>query len=78
MKHCPKCDRKYYGREIYCSRCGVLLEREREPNRCSANKTELCGTARLDDEDRFCPYCGASATYLLIEDDEFQEWPPPE
>ena len=63
LKHCPKCDRKYYGREIYCSRCGILLERE--PNRCSANKTELCGTAKMDEEDRFYPYCGAPATYGL-------------
>lgn len=69
-KHCPNCSRKYYGREIYCGRCGSLLERA--PNRCSANKTELCRTARLSDDDRFCPFCREPTTFSLEEKDG--EW----
>ena len=66
-KLCPDCGRKYKGREVYCGRCGALLEFE--PNRCSANKTELCQSARLEPDDKYCPFCRAPTTYALIERD---------
>lgn len=69
-KHCAICGRKYSGQEIYCGRCGRLLEME--PNRCSAKKTELCRTARLAEDDRYCPYCREPATYVMVELDG--EW----
>ena len=69
-KKCQICGKKYAGREIYCGRCGALLESD--PNRCSANKTEYCKSARLDPEDRYCPFCREPTTYALAERDG--EW----
>lgn len=63
VKRCLTCNRKYIGLEIYCGRFGSLLEKE--PNRCSADKTELCKTAQLSDEDRYCPFCREPTTYAL-------------
>lgn len=60
-KHCPSCGRTYTGQEVFCGKCGVLLEREK--NRCSTNRTELCRGARLEDDDLFCPYCGEPTTF---------------
>ncbi|MBR3554748.1 MAG: hypothetical protein IKN89_02435 [Oscillospiraceae bacterium] len=66
-KKCPVCGKEYRGREVYCGRCGALLEIE--PNRCSANKTEYCRSARLDPEDRYCPFCREPSTYALKKKD---------
>ena len=66
-KKCPTCGRKYTGREIYCGRCRSLLEIE--PNRCSAKKTEFCLTARLTEEDMYCPFCGEPSTWKLAMQD---------
>lgn len=63
LKKCPQCKRSYTGREIYCTRCGVLLEKE--VNACSEMKTELCTSAKLNEKDRYCPYCCSPTTYAL-------------
>ncbi len=70
IKNCPTCKRKYIGREIYCTRCASLLKIE--PNRCSEMKTEMCKTARLNEKDKYCPYCASMTTYAAAESDG--EW----
>lgn len=35
------------------------------PNRCSAMITELCRKAKLEDTDKFCPFCREPTTYAL-------------
>lgn len=61
MKECPKCKRKYEGLELYCSKCGVALEKAR--NCCSEMKTDFCKRRILEDDDMYCPYCGSVSTY---------------
>lgn len=59
----PKCGKKYTELENYCTKCGFELEKE--PNRCSANKTELCKKRVYHDDDVYCAYCGSLTTYAL-------------
>ena len=47
--------------ENFCRRCGIELEKE--PNRCSEGKQELCKTMIFNDEDRYCSICGSPTNY---------------
>ena len=60
-KICPTCQRLYTELENYCSKCGIPLEKE--PNRCSENKTALCKGRVLEDDDLYCSYCGSPTIY---------------
>ena len=60
-KVCPTCGRMYTELENFCSKCGIQLEKE--PNRCSENKTALCKNKVFTDDDVYCSYCGALTTY---------------
>lgn len=60
---CPSCGRTYKGLERYCTKCGVLLEKEK--NRCSENKTRLCKERVFEDDDLYCCYCGALTTFAV-------------
>lgn len=60
-KVCPKCNRKYEGLEVYCTKCGVKLEKAR--NCCSEMNTTFCERCVLEDDDMYCPYCGSLSTY---------------
>ena len=62
-KICPKCRKEYSELENYCSKCGIELEKE--PNKCSANKTVMCSHRIFADDDIFCSYCGSPTTYAL-------------
>ena len=48
-KICPKCRKEYSELENYCSKCGIELEKE--PNKCSANKTVMCSHRIFADDD---------------------------
>jgi hypothetical protein len=61
MKRCPKCGRQYRDIDNYCTKCGILLEKDY--NRCSENRTTLCEHTQLADDDMYCSYCGALSTY---------------
>jgi len=56
-KVCPKCGRVYCELDNYCTKCGFALEKE--PNKCSEQRTTLCAHRVLEDDDIYCPYCGA-------------------
>ena len=56
-KTCPICGKKYFGREVYCGRCGVELRPESEERSCP-----FCD-ARLKPWDRYCPVCREPITY---------------
>lgn len=58
---CPTCGRTYHGLERFCGKCGIALNKV--PNRCSESKTALCNSGKLEDDDLFCPFCGAPTTY---------------
>ena len=58
---CPKCGRMYKGLALFCSRCGVELEKDK--NRCSEGTTRLCVESALEDDDIYCRYCGALTTF---------------
>lgn len=60
---CPACGRTYKGLERFCSQCGVELEKDK--NRCSEQRTQLCRGKALDDDDIFCCYCGALTTFAV-------------
>lgn len=62
-KRCPKCDRKYYELDNYCTKCGIELEKD--ANRCSENKTTLCRHKTFADDDIYCSHCGSLTTYAL-------------
>jgi len=62
-KICPKCKKQYYELANYCRKCGIALEKDR--NRCSENKTTLCGNRNYEDDDVYCEYCGSLTTYAL-------------
>lgn len=62
-KICSKCRKQYSELENYCSKCGIELEKE--PNKCSANKTVMCSHRISADDDIFCSYCGSLTTYAL-------------
>lgn len=62
-KICPKCRKEYSELENYCSKCGIELEKE--PNKCSANKTVMCSHRIFADDGIFCSYCGSLTTYAL-------------
>lgn len=61
------CGKKYRGREVYCGRCGALLEIE--PNKCSAEKHPLCKGRTVPDNQKYCIYCGALTNYALKKKD---------
>lgn len=56
-KICTGCGRRYRGLARYCTKCGVELEKDR--NRCSEMRTQLCKSAVFEDDDTFCCYCGS-------------------
>ena len=56
-KVCPKCGRVYYELDNYCTKCGFALEKE--PNKCSEQRTTLCAHRVFEDDDIYCSYCGA-------------------
>lgn len=62
-KVCPSCKRTYNSFAVYCTRCGVKLEKEK--NHCSEMKTQLCKDMVFDDEDIYCCYCGALTTFAV-------------
>lgn len=62
-KICPTCRRQYTALENFCTKCGIELVKE--PNHCSANKTALCKEREREEDDLYCPYCGAKTTYAL-------------
>lgn len=62
-KRCVKCGRVYTELENYCTKCGIELERD--ANRCSEVKTQLCRHMIYKDGDLYCAYCGALTTYAL-------------
>ncbi len=61
MKICPKCRREYTELENYCTKCGIVLEKQK--NVCSENKTSMCRHRVYDDDDLYCAYCGSLTTY---------------
>lgn len=62
-KKCPKCGKRYYELENYCTKCGIELEKEK--NRCSKNKTTMCSHRYYEDDDNYCAYCGSLTTYAV-------------
>ena len=60
-KVCPKCHRRFMELNNYCMYCGIELEKE--PNRCTAQKTVRCAHLALPDDALYCPECGALTTY---------------
>ena len=60
-KVCPKCGRAYCELDNYCTKCGIA--QEKEPNKCSEQRTTLCAHRVFADDDIYCPYCGALTTY---------------
>ena len=60
-KECPRCHRKYYENDNYCTKCGVKLEKL--PNMCSEMKTTSCEHRIYADDDLYCAYCGSLTTY---------------
>jgi len=60
-KVCPKCGRVYCELDNYCTKCGIALEKE--PNKCSEQRTTLCAHRVFEDDDIYCSYCGALTTY---------------
>lgn len=71
-KICPTCKKIYDGLKCYCTKCGVELVKE--PNRCSENKKALCEGNILEDDDIYCPYCGAPSIYFEDEIKEKMKW----
>ena len=66
--YCPTCNKKYFGLERFCTKCGIELRKI--PNACPANKTALCKDVRLADDDLFCPYCGSKTTYAIEKEEQ--------
>ena len=60
-KVCPKCGRVYSNWTTTVQKCGIALEKE--PNKCSEQKTTLCAHRVFEDDDIYCSYCGALTTY---------------
>ena len=56
-KVCTKCGSVYCELDNYCTKCGIALEKE--PNKCSEQRTTLCAHRVLEDDDIYCSYCGA-------------------
>ncbi len=60
-KICPTCGKRYKGLAAYCTKCGVELEKDK--NRCSELRTQLCRDAVFENDDIYCCYCGALTTF---------------
>ena len=71
-KICPTCKRLYSEISNYCTKCGIELEKE--PNKCTGNKTALCKNAIFEDDDKFCSFCGSPTTYWKESFDEMKQW----
>jgi len=65
---CSNCGRFYKGLARYCGKCGVELEKDK--NRCSEMRTQLCRDSVLEDDDIFCRYCGALTTFAVEQEEK--------
>ena len=62
-KKCGSCGKKYNELENYCTKCGLVLDKD--DNLCSGNKTPLCIDKVYEQDDVFCSYCGSLTTYAM-------------
>ena len=62
-KKCPKCRKQYYEHSNFCTKCGLILEKD--DNRCSTLGHALCKNRIYETEEDFCEYCGALTTYAV-------------
>lgn len=62
-KKCPKCGREYGELDNYCRKCGIELVKAQ--NECSEKRTVRCAHLHFEDDDLYCPACGALTTYAL-------------
>lgn len=63
IKKCPTCNKRYSELEMYCTKCGIKLVKDK--NRCSNPKTRLCECSEFADDDLYCAYCGSPTTYAM-------------
>lgn len=72
-KVCPTCHKHYSELNNYCMYCGI--EQEKEPNKCTEQKTVLCSHISLPDDAIYCPKCGSLTTYGLERKHREEEFP---
>ena len=71
IKKCPTCNKRYSELEMYCTKCGIKLVKDK--NRCSNPKTRLCECAEFADDDLYCAYCGSPTTYAMTKKHNFPD-----
>lgn len=73
---CPSCGRTYKGLERFCTMRGVELEKDK--NRCSEQRTQLCKDGVFEPDDVFCCYCGALTTFAVERKESGEIIPAPQ